>query len=107
MADTKSRGSSNSGRLWEGEYSMLFFSTRPSPNKNIAGSSRICYRLTQKGFAVIRPTLCAVFFIRKPVCGGPEQIRASFVNLLLIPCASLSVTIYGTVTYICGVSVEV
>ena len=32
MLDTKSRGYLNSGWLSQGEYSVLFFSTRPSPN---------------------------------------------------------------------------
>ena len=32
MVDTKSRGYSNSGRLSESEYSLPFFSTRPSPS---------------------------------------------------------------------------
>ena len=36
MVDIKSHGYSNSGRLWEGEYSMPFFSTRPSPTLNIS-----------------------------------------------------------------------
>ena len=31
MVGTKSRGYSNSGRLSEGEYSVPFFCTRPSP----------------------------------------------------------------------------
>ena len=31
MVDTKSRGYSNSSRLSEGEYSVPFFSTHPSP----------------------------------------------------------------------------
>ena len=35
MVGTKSRGYSNSGRLSEGEYSMPFFSTRPSPSFDI------------------------------------------------------------------------
>ena len=34
MVGTKSRGYSNSGRLSEGEYSVPFFSTLPSPTLN-------------------------------------------------------------------------
>ena len=34
MVDTKSRSYSNLGQLSEGEYSVPFFSTRPSPSFN-------------------------------------------------------------------------
>ena len=35
MVDTKSRGYSNLGQLWEGEYLVPIFSTRLSPSNEV------------------------------------------------------------------------